>query len=115
MAAVPAAFQPRIPRIQQADTSRVQKLTEGARASRVRSLAGQLFAIGRSRVILMVDNVDKHCLRAKKAGAMILDEPADQFYGDRRYSAADPEGHHWYFAQHLRDVPVKEMKRKMNK
>jgi uncharacterized glyoxalase superfamily protein PhnB len=63
----------------------------------------------------MVDNVDKHCLRAKKAGAMILDEPADQFYGDRRYSAADPEGHHWYFAQHLRDVPVKEMKRKMNK
>ncbi len=64
---------------------------------------------------IMVDDVDKHCLRAKKAGAMILDEPADQFYGDRRYSAADPEGHHWYFAQHLRDVPVKEMKRKMKR
>ncbi len=34
-------------------------------------------------------------------GAKILDEPEDQFYGDRRYSAVDPEGHHWYFAQHV--------------
>ncbi len=64
---------------------------------------------------LTVDHVDKHYLRAKKAGAKIIDEPADQFYGDRRYSASDPEGHHWYFAQHLRDVSVKEMKREMMK
>ena len=63
---------------------------------------------------ITVDNVDKHYLRAKKAGAKILDQPEDQFYGDRRYSAADPEGHHWYFAQHLRDVSVREMKRAMN-
>jgi uncharacterized glyoxalase superfamily protein PhnB len=26
------------------------------------------------------------------------------FYGDRRYGAADPEGHQWYFAQHVREV-----------
>ena len=51
---------------------------------------------------ITVDDVDKHFLRASKAGAKILDEPADQFYGDRRYSAADPEGHHWYFAQPVR-------------
>lgn len=62
---------------------------------------------------IMVDQLDKHYLRAKRAGAKILDEPADQFYGDRRYSAADPEGHHWFFAQHIRDVSVQEMKRKM--
>lgn len=62
---------------------------------------------------IMVGQVDKHFLRAKKAGAKIIEEPTDQFYGDRRYSAADPEGHHWYFAQHLRDVSVKEMKREM--
>lgn len=64
---------------------------------------------------ITVDNVDKHYLRAKKAGAKIIEEPEDQFYGDRRYSASDPEGHHWYFAQHLRDVSVKEMKREMSK
>ncbi len=35
---------------------------------------------------------------------MILAEPADQFYGDRTYRAADPEGHVWSFAAHVRDV-----------
>jgi len=45
-----------------------------------------------------VDDVDGHCARARAAGAEIIEEPADQPYGDRRYGAADPEGHHWYFA-----------------
>ena len=49
-----------------------------------------------------VDNVDKHFARAKKAGAKILEEPADQFYGHRRYGAEDPEGHQWYFAQEIK-------------
>ena len=64
---------------------------------------------------ITVEHVDKHFLRAKKAGAKIIEEPADQFYGDRRYSAGDPEGHHWYFAQHVRDVSVKEIKRQVSK
>jgi uncharacterized glyoxalase superfamily protein PhnB len=46
-----------------------------------------------------VDDVDKHFRHAKEAGAKILAEPADQFYGDRRYGAEDPEGHQWFFAQ----------------
>jgi uncharacterized glyoxalase superfamily protein PhnB len=49
-----------------------------------------------------VDDVDKHFARAKKAGAKILEEPADQFYGHRRYGAEDPEGHQWYFAQEIK-------------
>ena len=57
-----------------------------------------------------VDDVDAHFERARKAGAKILEEPKDQFYGDRRYGAVDPEGHHWYFAQHVRDVPPQDMK-----
>ncbi|MFQ5740685.1 MAG: VOC family protein [Acidobacteriota bacterium] len=57
-----------------------------------------------------VDDVDEHFDHAKKAGATILEEPQDQFYGDRRYGAADPEGHHWYFAQHVRDVAPEDMK-----
>jgi uncharacterized glyoxalase superfamily protein PhnB len=46
-----------------------------------------------------VDDVDKHFERARKAGAKILEEPANTFYGHRRYGAEDPEGHQWYFAQ----------------
>ncbi|MGH9971819.1 MAG: VOC family protein [Pyrinomonadaceae bacterium] len=49
-----------------------------------------------------VEDVDKHFERAKKAGAKILDEPTDTFYGHRRYGAEDPEGHQWYFANEIR-------------
>jgi len=61
-------------------------------------------------VYVYVDDVDKHFERAKRAGATILSEPTDQFYGDRHYSAQDPEGHLWYFAQHVRDVAPEDMK-----
>ncbi len=58
---------------------------------------------------IYVDDVDEHFAHAKQAGAEILEEPADQFYGDRRYGAADPDGHVWYFAQRVRDVSLDEM------
>ena len=51
---------------------------------------------------IRVPVVDKHCERARKAGAFILEEPTDTEYGDRRYGATDPEGHEWYFAQRIR-------------
>ncbi|HUN71807.1 MAG TPA: VOC family protein [Steroidobacteraceae bacterium] len=55
--------------------------------------------------------IDEHCARARQAGAGIVMEPADQFYGDRSYIAADLEGHYWTFAQPLRDVPRQEMEK----
>lgn len=55
-----------------------------------------------------VEDVDKHCEGAKKAGATILQEPADTEYGHRRYGASDPEGHQWYFAQEIRRVKAKK-------
>jgi PhnB protein len=57
-----------------------------------------------------VNDVDKHFECARAAGATILEKPADQFYGDRRYRAVDPEGHHWSFAQHVRDIAPEDMK-----
>lgn len=48
-----------------------------------------------------IDDLDAHCARARAAGAEIIEEPADQPYGDRRYGARDPEGHHWYFASRV--------------
>jgi PhnB protein len=56
-----------------------------------------------------VDDVDKHFRHAKESGAAIFEEPQDQFYGDRRYGTEDLEGHHWYFAQHVRDVAPEDM------
>jgi len=62
--------------------------------------------VGHATQILYVyvEDVDKHYEQAKKAGAAILQEPADQFYGDRRYGAADLEGHQWYFASRVREL-----------
>jgi uncharacterized glyoxalase superfamily protein PhnB len=54
------------------------------------------------------ESVDAHCARAKAAGAAVVREPADQFYGDRTYSARDPEGHVWSFAQTVRAVSREE-------
>ena len=53
---------------------------------------------------IYVDDVDPVFARATDAGATVLREPADQDYGDRNCMLADPEGHQWWFAQHLRDV-----------
>lgn len=52
---------------------------------------------------IYIDDLDAHCERAREAGASIIEEPADQPYGDRRYGAADPEGHCWYFASRLEE------------
>ena len=49
-----------------------------------------------------VDDVDAHFARAKKAGAKILEDPTDTFYGHRRYSAEDLEGHQWAFAREIK-------------
>ena len=61
-------------------------------------------------IVCYVDDVDSHHARAKAAGARILAEPEDQFYGDRTYRAADPEGHEWSFHTHVRDVAPENMK-----
>lgn len=61
-------------------------------------------------IYVYVDDVDKHYGTAKAAGAQITEPPTDQFYGDRRYTAVDPEGHVWSFATHVRDVAPEDMK-----
>ena len=53
---------------------------------------------------IYVPDVDETYRKALDAGATPTREPEDQFYGDRRYGAEDPEGHHWYFAQHMGSV-----------
>lgn len=66
---------------------------------------------GRSQMVMAyVDDVDAHCERAKQAGAQIVMELAERPWGDRRYEALDLEGHRWYFAEHVRDVPAEEWK-----
>ena len=62
-----------------------------------------------SMVMCYVDDVDAHYAHAKEAGAKIVTELEDKFYGDRSYAAADPEGHQWCFATHVKDVDFENM------
>lgn len=55
------------------------------------------------------DGVDSHFERAVAAGAKVLREPADQFYGDRSYMVMDPEGHVWSFSQTIKVMTYDEM------
>lgn len=52
--------------------------------------------------------IDAHCERARKAGAVIVQEPETQFYGDRTYRAKDPEGHIWTFGQTVQELSPEE-------
>jgi uncharacterized glyoxalase superfamily protein PhnB len=54
-----------------------------------------------SMLYVYVDDVDAHHTRARAAGATIVTGPGDMPWGDRRYQAADPEGHQWTFARYL--------------
>jgi len=65
------------------------------------------------RVHVRIDRgLDEHCARARQAGAKIVMEPADQFYGDRHGGVHDPSGNHWWIATHKEDVPPEELSRR---
>ena len=49
---------------------------------------------------IVVAEVDAHYERAKKAGAEIVIDIADQDYGGRLYVCRDPEGHVWNFGSY---------------
>lgn len=58
---------------------------------------------------IQVDDVDTAFTKAIYQGATVIQEPADQFWGDRTARVADPYGYRWTFATHLRDVSPEEM------
>jgi uncharacterized glyoxalase superfamily protein PhnB len=53
-------------------------------------------------------DIEAHFQRAKAAGAVIDQEPATQFYGDRTYRCRDPEGHIWTISQTVQPVTREE-------
>ncbi len=56
-----------------------------------------------------VADVDAVYLRAIKAGAVSLREPANQFYGDRSGGVTDACGIQWWIATHVEDVGKEEL------
>jgi PhnB protein len=69
--------------------------------------------IGGSGVIIHIytENVDADFDRAVSAGAEVKMPLMDQFWGARYGLVADPYGHRWSLAQHIKDLSPEEMRR----
>jgi PhnB protein len=63
-------------------------------------------------MVLYVEDVDVVFGKAVEAGAKVLREVKDQFYGDRMGTLKDPFGHVWSIGTHVEDVPPEEMSRR---
>lgn len=57
---------------------------------------------------VFVEDVDAHYQKTKSAGAKIVEELHETFYGERQYGVVDLEDHHWLFSRHARDVSPAE-------
>ncbi|MGH9940963.1 MAG: VOC family protein [Pyrinomonadaceae bacterium] len=70
--------------------------------------------IGGSPVIihLYVEDADAVAGRAVAAGARLVREVKDQFYGDRGGSVEDPYGHVWFISTHKEDVSPEEINKR---
>jgi len=60
-------------------------------------------------IMLYLEEVDKVVDRAVAAGAALIMPVADQFWGDRMGTIADPFGHKWSIATHVEDVSAEEI------
>jgi uncharacterized glyoxalase superfamily protein PhnB len=63
---------------------------------------------GGQTVHVLVDDVNAHCARARRAGARIVSDLEETPVGLRRYRVDDFEGHRWIFAQRIREVAPHE-------
>ena len=61
---------------------------------------------------LHCDNADEMAARAVRAGATLIREPADQFYGERSCTIRDPFGHEWLLGHEIEKVSPEEMQRR---
>jgi PhnB protein len=60
-------------------------------------------------VFMYVEDVDAVVNQAVEAGATVTMDVADQFWGDRFGTVADPFGHVWSIATHVEDLTPDEI------
>jgi PhnB protein len=61
---------------------------------------------------LYVADADATVARAVAAGAAIVHDVADQFYGDRLGTVRDPFGHIWHVATRKENLTMEELRRR---
>jgi PhnB protein len=67
----------------------------------------------KASLAIYVKNCDATYKDALSAGARSIQEPTDQFYGDRNARFEDPFGNEWMVMTHIKNVSEKEMRKAM--
>jgi len=60
-------------------------------------------------IFMYLDDVDATFEQAQRAGATVVSELEDMFWGDRFGTVADPFGHVWAMATHKEDLSEEEI------
>lgn len=63
-------------------------------------------------IYLYVEDVDAIARSASAAGARMVKDLKDEFYGDRTCKLVDPYGHYWFVATHKEDLDQDEIQRR---
>jgi PhnB protein len=71
--------------------------------------ASDQYPATRCRVYAYVADVDATYKRALAAGANGVEEPENQFWGDRNAAVVDPKGNHWAIATRVEDLSSEEI------
>jgi uncharacterized glyoxalase superfamily protein PhnB len=61
---------------------------------------------------LYIEDMEAAYRRALEAGATVIEEPRDMFYGDRRATVRDPFGNIWQIATHKEDLSLEEIQKR---
>ena len=71
------------------------------------------FPARKASLAIFVKDCEATYNEALNAGARSLQEPTDQFYGDRNAQFEDPFGNEWSVMTHVKDISEREMKKAM--
>jgi PhnB protein len=63
-------------------------------------------------IAIYVEDVDATIARAAEAGATVISQPENQFWGDRSGTIEDPFGHRWHIGTRVEDVSLEELGRR---
>jgi PhnB protein len=67
-------------------------------------------ATPRTSLYVYVADVDRTTAQARAAGSTVVEEPKEQFWGDRTATLVDPDGHRWVIATFKKAVPPEQLK-----
>jgi uncharacterized glyoxalase superfamily protein PhnB len=59
---------------------------------------------GTQDLTVFVEDIEEHFSRARAAKANLVEDLHETVYGELQYALVDPEGHHWLFSRHARDL-----------